>query len=163
MGIFCGGGNLDPGVAEGGVVDVEYAVDYAEKAIHTYRVNASEDDVKFFFGSVDDYLAQAMQGTRKQAIAKPGDVDLLAGGSPCPGFSDLQQDKTSFQSLRNASKVASFVSFVYFYTPSYCMLENVVSMSKGTGLDKSENVFTHILAALVGLGYQVQQFLMDTV
>lgn len=162
MGIFSGGGNFDRGLAEGGAVHFKYAVDYAKNAIHTYRANvAEEDDVRLFYGSVDDYLSQAMEARQPGVIAQPGDIDFQNGGSPCPGFSNLQQDKGSFESLRNASKVASFVSFVDFFVPSYCMLENVVSMTKDMGPAKGENVFAQILAALVGLGYQVQQFLMD--
>lgn len=162
MGLFCGGGKFDRGMAEGGAVHFKYAVDYAKTAIHTYSANVDEDDdVKLFFGSVDDYLARAMQGQQHELVAQPGHVDFICGGSPCPGFSDLQQDKGSFESLRNASKVASFLSFVDFYAPGYCMLENVLSMTKDIGPSKTDNVFAQILAALVGLGYQVQQVLMD--
>jgi DNA (cytosine-5)-methyltransferase 1 len=162
MGIFCGGGNFDRGLEDGGAVEFRYAVDWASRAIHSYRANVHDpENVKFFLGSVNDYLAQAIAGSRYHYIARIGDVEFLGGGSPCPGFSNMQLNKQSPQSLRNASMVASVVSYVDFYCPKYCILENVVSMTAGHGANKDENVFAQILAALVAMGYQTQQFLMD--
>lgn len=162
MGIFCGGGNFDRGLEEGGAVKFKYAVDWAERALHTYRANAEDPHaMEFFLGSVNDYLAQAIAGSTDARIARPGAVAVLAAGSPCPGFSALQLFKQSEQSLANASMVASVVSFVDFYSPEYCFLENVVNMTHGMGASKDENVFAQILAALVAMGYQVQQFLID--
>ncbi|KAK5168629.1 uncharacterized protein LTR77_005938 [Saxophila tyrrhenica] len=160
MGIFCGGGNFDRGLEDGGAVKFKYAVDYAERAIYSYRANVP-DDVQCFYGSVNDYLARAMAGEEAPVIAGVGDVDFLSGGSPCPGFSRMQPDHQSEDSLRNASLVASFISYVDFYSPRYCMLENVVPMTQGMGPRRDENVFAQALAALVAMGYQVRQFLMD--
>ena len=162
MGIFCGGGNFDRGLEEGGAVKFKYAVDWAERALHSYRANTDEPDkTHFFLGSVNDCLAQAIAGSREPSIAQPGDVNLIAGGSPCPGFSRLQTDKLSLESLTNASMVASFVSFVDFLVPEYCILENVVTMTEPMGGEKDQNVFAQLLASFVAMGYQVQQFLMD--
>ncbi|KAK4613946.1 DNA (cytosine-5)-methyltransferase 3 [Fulvia fulva] len=160
MGIFCGGGTFDRGLEEGGSVDFHYAVDWAEHALHSHRANVLKPEtVKYFLGSVDDCLANAMKGNKN--VAGPGQVELISAGSPCPGFSRLQMDQLSDKSRRNASMVASVVAYVDFYVPEYFVLENVVSMTSGMGRDKTENVFSQIIAALVGLGYQVQQFLMD--
>ncbi|KAI6837600.1 S-adenosyl-L-methionine-dependent methyltransferase [Hortaea werneckii] len=162
MGVFCGGGNFDRGLEEGGAVKFKYAVDWAERALHSYRANADEpDDTQFFLGSVNDCLARTIAGSREPSIAQHGDVNLLAGGSPCPGFSRLQPDKLSLESLTNASMVASFVSFVDFLVPEYCILENVVTMTESMGGEKDQNVFAQLLASFVAMGYQVQQFLMD--
>lgn len=163
MGIFCGGGTFDRGLEEGGAVKFRYAVDWAEQALHSYRANVRRPrSVQYFLGSVDDYLAKAMAGHHKDCIARVGDVHIISAGSPCPGFSTLQSDRNSEQSRRNASMVASVVSFVDLYVPEYLILENVVNMTySSAGPKKDQNVFSQILAALVGLGYQVQQFLMD--
>ncbi|KAK3709022.1 hypothetical protein LTR37_011186 [Vermiconidia calcicola] len=162
MGIFCGGGNFDRGLEDGGAVEFRYAVDWAERAIYSYRANADNPDAThFFWGSVNDYLAQAINGSQDECIARVGSINLLAAGSPCPGFSALQPDKQSSDALRDASMVASVVSFVDFYCPKYCFLENVINMTRGMGANKDENVFAQILAALVALGYQVQQFHTD--
>ena len=162
MGIFCGGGNFDRGLEEGGAVEFKYAIDWAERALHSYRANVhNPEDVYFWLGSVNEYMGQAIAGSFDGRIAAPGDVGVLSAGSPCPGFSVLQPDKQSHDSLMNASMVASVISFIDFYSPEYCILENVVSMTHGLGARKDENVFAQILAAFVAMGYQVQQFLMD--
>ena len=161
MGLFCGGGNFDRGLEEGGGVEFRYAVDWAERAIHSYRANLDDpSNVHFFCGSVNDYIAMAMADSSVESIACPGDVHFIDAGSPCPGFSTMQPNKQSSDSLRNASMVASVVSYVDFYSPQYCILENVVSMTHGMGANKDENVFAQLLAAFVALGYQAQQFHM---
>ncbi|TKA83281.1 hypothetical protein B0A55_00790 [Friedmanniomyces simplex] len=162
MGIFCGGGNLDRGLEDSGAAEFDYAVDWAEHALHSYRLSSKNPHAQYFLGSVDDYLTAAIAGSSTNpSIAKVGAVDLMAGGSPCPGYSALNVNKLSDQSLKNASMVASVVAYVDFYSPKYFILENVVTMTQGMGANKDENVFSQVLAALVALGYQVQQFLMD--
>ncbi|KAK4947169.1 hypothetical protein LTR10_013940 [Elasticomyces elasticus] len=161
MGIFCGGGNLDRGLEDSGVAEFDYAVDWAEHALHSYRAASQNPTAHYFLGSVDDYLALALAGSTKVNIARIGAVELFTAGSPCPGFSALNGNKLSEQSLKNASMVASVVAYVDFYSPKYFVLENVVTMTQGMGAKKDENVFSQVLASLVALGYQVQQFLMD--
>jgi DNA (cytosine-5)-methyltransferase 1 len=78
------------------------------------------------------------------------------------GFSLLQQNITSEASLRNASHITTFCSAVDYYRPQYAMLENVVSMAnKRKGLE-DQNVLSQLVACLVGMGYQVNQYIMDS-
>ncbi|KAJ9627110.1 hypothetical protein H2203_003571 [Taxawa tesnikishii (nom. ined.)] len=162
MGLFCGGGNFDRGLEDGGAVKFRYAVDWASPALHSYRANLPHpDETKLYLGSVNDYLAQAIGGADHDYIAKVGDVDLIAGGSPCPGWSRLQRWKDSQQSLRNCSLVASVMSFVDLYMPEYLFLENVPDMAITPPGNKDQNAFSQVLCCLVAMGYQVQQFLMD--
>ncbi|KAK4917861.1 hypothetical protein LTR49_014265 [Elasticomyces elasticus] len=161
MGIFCGGGNLGRGLEDSGVAEFDFAVDWAEHALHSYRAASTNPDAQYFLGSVDDYLAAALGGSTKRNVAGIGAVELFTAGSPCPGFSALNGNKLNEQSLKNASMVASVVAYVDFYSPQYFVLENVVTMTQGMGARKDENVFSQVLASLVALGYQVQQCLMD--
>ena len=161
--LYCGGGNFGRGLEEAGVVKMRYAVDWDASAIHSYRANTENAaDVQYFLGSVNDYLRNALDGSAKPEVASIGNVELASGGSPCPGFSTMQPNKNSEQSLRFASMVASVVAFVDTYSPQYFILENVVTMSAKIEVNgREQNVFSQILAALVALGYQVQQFLGD--
>ena len=130
--IFCGGGCLGRGLEEGGAVKMVWAVDYFKQAIHTYRANADDgSNTKLFYGSVNDYLSKAMAGKQGKGklIAQFGEVGFIAAGSPCPGFSSINLNKDSDESLINASMVASVVSFVDFYRPRYALLENVLGMA----------------------------------
>ena len=131
--IFCGGGCLGRGLEEGGAVKMVSAVDYFKQAIHTYSANVDDGhNTKLFYGSVNDYLSKAMAGKqgKGELIAQFGEVDVIAAGSPCPGFSSLNRYKASDESLINVSMVASVVSFVDFYRPKYALLENVPGMAK---------------------------------
>lgn len=158
--IFCGGGNLGRGLEEGGAVKFKYAVDYFKEAIHTYRANLTDPDkTDLFYGSVNDYLSQAMRGDA--AVAQLGDVQVISAGSPCQGFSTANQWKKNDQALLNISMVASVVAFVDFYRPKYALLENVTGMAKCSARDRDDNVFAQVLGALVGMGYQARSFILD--
>nr|OQO25944.1 hypothetical protein B0A51_06082 [Rachicladosporium sp. CCFEE 5018] len=162
LGMFCGGGNFDRGLEECGAVEFRYALDWAEHALHSYRANVVDPlSVEFFLGSVNGYLAKAMNDSPDVNIATTGEVDLISAGSPCPAFSNMQPNKLSEGSLQMASLVASVVSYVDLYSPKYLVLENVVAMTNSMRFAKDQNVFSQIIAALVALGYQAQQFLMD--
>lgn len=160
MGIFCGGGNFDRAFEDAGAVEFIAAVDWSQPALHSYRANAKHDP-QFFCGSVNDYMAQVLKGDHRLTMPV-GSIDMIVGGSPCPGFSSSNPNKMNAQSLRNASLVASVVTFADVYNPRYLVLENIIGMTRGMGKNGDENVFAQIIAALVGLGYQVQQFLLES-
>lgn len=68
----------------------------------------------------------------------------------------------SQQSLTYASHVTTFCTAVDLYRPLYGILENVVNMAstrKGIG---KQNVLSQLVACLVAMGYQVNQFIMDS-
>ena len=162
MDLYCGGGNFGRGLEEGGAVHNKWAVDYDRDAIHTYNANLkASQDTALYFGSVNDLLAQALKGRYTKYIPEPGEVDFISAGSPCQGFSNANQKRTSEKSLRNSSLVASVAAFVDFYRPKYALLENVVSMASKGKKNQDQNVFSQLLCSLVGMGYQVQQFNLD--
>ncbi|KAH7080721.1 S-adenosyl-L-methionine-dependent methyltransferase [Paraphoma chrysanthemicola] len=163
LSLFSGGGNLDRGLEEGGAVEFRTAVDLDAEACHTQRACARDPSkLNVFYGSVDDYLKAALLGKDHALVARVGEVNLIAAGSPCPGFSVLQQNFLSDQSLRNASHISTLCSFVDVYRPEYAVLENVVSMaSTRTGFE-DQNVLSQVVACFVSMGYQVNQYIMDS-
>ena len=157
--IFCGGGNFGRGLEEGGAVHFQWAVDWDKAAIHSYKANLKEEDQTYLFhGSVNDYLSQAMQGKGGPAVAQRGEVELIAAGSPCQGFSHANPNKGNDRSLFNISMIASVVAFIEFYRPKYALMENVKGMASGPD---TENILALVISALVGLGYQVRTFALD--
>lgn len=161
--LYCGGGNFGRGLEEAGIVKMRYAVDWDASALHSYRANTEDPSTTdYYLGSVNDYLSHALRESTMVEVATIGSITFISAGSPCPGFSNMQPNKQSEQSLRFASIVASVVAFVDTYSPQYFILENVVPMtSKIVVNGEEQNVFSQILASLVALGYQVQQFLAD--
>ena len=181
LSIFSGGGSLDRGIEEGGAVEFHTAVDFSPHAIHTQKANARNPSIRLYCGSVDDFLKAALLGENPDFIATVGEVEFLAAGSPCPGmsvflpnysglkdtltkikgFSSLQQNILSQASLRNASHISTFCSFVDLYRPLYGVLENVVNMSSTRIGFEDENVLANVVSCLVSMGYQVNQYIMD--
>ena len=158
--IFCGGGSFGRGLEEGGAVEFKYAVDYFSEAIHTYKANLKQDcSVKLFRGSVNQYLSEALEGdSHNGLVAQLNDIDFIAAGSPCQGFSHANPFKGTDDSLFNESMVASVASFIDFYRPKYALLENVKGMATG-GEDR--NPLAAVTCCLVGLGYQIRTLALD--
>ena len=161
--LYCGGGNFGRGLEEGGALHNEWAVDYAKVPMHSYYANLKEpSSTKLFCGSVDDQLYQALRGNPKRSnlIPMPGEVDFISAGSPCQGFSALNSTKNNDKGLKNQSLVASVAAYIDFYRPKYGLLENVMTMAQ-KGLGRDEDVLSQLICAIVGMGYQLQLFVLD--
>ncbi|OTA52921.1 S-adenosyl-L-methionine-dependent methyltransferase [Hypoxylon sp. EC38] len=157
--LFCGSGNFGRGLEDGGGVEMHWANDIWGEAIHTYMANRKPDTCTPFLGSVDDLLLRAMQGDGDK-VPQPGDVHFISAGSPCPGFSMLTPDKTTNHQRKNQSLVACFASYIDLYRPHYGILENVPQMVNSKSF-RDACVFSQLVCALVGLGYQVQIMFLD--
>lgn len=159
--LFCGGGNLGRGLEDGGGIEMRWANDYDTKAMHTYMANtASPDAVSPFLGSIDDLQRLAIEGKFAPNVPSIGDVDFISGGSPCPGFSHLTNDKTTIAQRKNQSLVAAFGSFIDLYRPRYGLLENVPGIVQKRA-NRDQDVFSQLICAVVGLGYQTHFFFLD--
>ncbi|OBT63385.1 hypothetical protein VE03_07259 [Pseudogymnoascus sp. 23342-1-I1] len=161
--MFCGGGNFGRGLEEGGAIKFTHAVDMAPNAIATYYANTEDPETtQFFCGSVDDMLIKALNGNAEgtPGIPLPGDIDFLAAGSPCVGYSILNPHRDSSQGLKNQSLIADVASMIDFYRPKYALLENVLTMAqKGKG--RSQDSLSQLICCIVGMGYQLQVYVMD--
>ncbi|OBT72706.1 hypothetical protein VF21_08803 [Pseudogymnoascus sp. 05NY08] len=161
--MFCGGGNFGRGLEEAGAIKFTHAVDMAPNAIATYYTNTEDPKITHFFcGSVDDMLIKALNGNAEGApeIPLPGDVDFIAAGSPCVGYSILNPNKDSAQGLKNQSLIADVASMIDFYRPKYALLENVLTMAqKGKG--RSHDSLSQLICCIVGMGYQLQVYVLD--
>ncbi|OLN94180.1 DNA (cytosine-5)-methyltransferase 1A [Colletotrichum chlorophyti] len=61
---------------------------------------------------------------------------------------------------KNQSLVAAFASFIDVYRPKYGLLENVMEIIQPKG-KRGEDMFSQLICAIVGLGYQARVFLLD--
>ncbi|KAL2135171.1 hypothetical protein VTI74DRAFT_9488 [Chaetomium olivicolor] len=159
--LYCGSGNFGRGLKEGGAVKVHWASDIWDRAIHTYMVNSPDPkSTKPFLGSVDDPLGLALEGKYADNVPRPGEVEFISAGSPCPGFSLLTQDKTTLVQIKNQSLVASFAAFVDFCRPKYGIFENVSTIIQARH-NRSEDVLSQLFCAIIGMGYQAQLIFDD--
>ncbi|KFA79069.1 hypothetical protein S40288_08163 [Stachybotrys chartarum IBT 40288] len=159
--LFCGGGNFGRGLEDGGAIEMKWANDYDSTALQTYVANIPDpESFGAYLGSIDDLQRLAIQGQWSKKVPRVGDVDFISGGSPCPGFSNLTNDKTTIKQRKNQSLVAAFASFVDLYRPKYALLENVAGIVQGKA-NRDQDVFSQLICAMVGLGYQTSFFYLD--
>ncbi len=143
--LFAGCGGLTIGLAHAGI-QVRWANEIDAHAAETYRQShpgctVFEEDVNHLYLRLLD---------RDRDLPSPGEVDLIAGGPPCQGFSGYNRHRYT-EDPRN-SLVESFLDVVAHLKPRYVLMENVPGM---LSLDKGR-VPTLLLTALESLGYQAR-------
>lgn len=151
--VFSGCGGLSLGLKQAGF-KVLSAIEIDQVAANTYHQNHPEvvlknQDVRLISGSK----------LLEDLGLKKGEVDLLAGCSPCQGFSRLRKYPENCSDIRNGL-ILQFVRLVKEMNPKMIMMENV------PGLIKSETgmaVFKIALDQLVRLGYRLDYDVVDVV
>ncbi|XP_028173579.1 uncharacterized protein LOC114362391, partial [Ostrinia furnacalis] len=140
--LFAGVGGMSLGLEQAGF-DVVGGVDIVPQHCCAYRYN---------FPQAKTLCADISSLTGKDLLAFFGldghDVDLLAGGTPCQGFSLV--GKRMLDDTRNVL-VRDYCRLVGEIRPRYALLENVAAMSQGV-----QKVYLHeLVAELRGFGYAV--------
>ena len=110
---FCGAGGLSLGFKMAGF-DVVYAFDSDEASVHTYNKNLGNHAFVYDIKKINS-------NTIKEKL-KNLDIDVLAGGPPCQGFS--VQRRGSDHDQRNYL-VNEFLRLVLEIKPSFFLMENV--------------------------------------
>lgn len=140
--LFAGAGGLSEGLREAGFTSL-YANEVIKRYSETYALNHPETLVER-----NDIRTVCAKRVRKQLGLKRGELDLVAGGPPCQGFS-INAPKRSVDDERN-SLFIEFLRFVDEFYPRAVMIENVpglVSFEGGATLQA-------ILTTLEEHGYQ---------
>jgi DNA (cytosine-5)-methyltransferase 1 len=172
--LFSGCGGLSLGLVMAGL-EGRFAIERDSMAFETFKenfLNGHRLPVKPFTWpywlkkknwSVDDLLKEHLRELRALA----GEVEVLAGGPPCQGF--------SFAGKRNESDPRNqlfqkYVDVVNAVQPKALILENVPGMKvahapKGEGQpscrDAPESYYEKLKAQLEGIGYDVTGKLVD--
>ena len=141
--LFAGAGGLSLGLEQAGFdVAVAVEIDPIHCAVHEYN-----------FPQTKVICASVTQLTGRKIRSLSGldgvDVDLIAGGAPCQGFSLM--GKRALDDPRN-QLVQHFVRLVSEIKPKYCLFENV----KGLTLGKHAKFLSELIEALQNIGYLVQ-------
>jgi DNA (cytosine-5)-methyltransferase 1 len=145
--IFSGCGGFCEGVRLAGF-DVKAAVEWDRFAVETYRHNFPE--VPLFASDIHDFLNDDRQAwldvKSKFAGVKPGEVDLLFGGPPCQGYSQI--GTRVLDDPRN-ELYRQYIRIVAALRPRVFVMENVPNMLLlAKGRFKRE-----VLEAFVQAGY----------
>lgn len=142
--LFAGAGGLSRGLEEAGFQSL-YANEYVVRFAETYALNHPSTVV-----DTSDIRDVDPESVRIQLGLEKGDLDLLAGGPPCQGFSVNAPSRT-IDDRRN-HLFRDYLRFVQAFEPQVVLIENVpglVSFEGGATLDA-------ILTALKDLGYSAE-------
>lgn len=139
--LFAGAGGLSEGLREAGFRSL-YANEFVPTYAATFALNHPDTYVQS--GDIRDVDAAAV---RRDVGLKRGQLDLMAGGPPCQGFS-INAPKRSSDDQRN-HLFKEYLRFVEEFQPKAVLIENVpglVSFDEGGTLNA-------ILQSLEVLGY----------
>ncbi|WP_138415567.1 DNA cytosine methyltransferase [Sinomonas gamaensis] len=139
--LFSGAGGLSEGLREAGFTSL-----YANEVVPTYAATYAKNHASTIVESRDIREVSAREVRENLGLAKR-DLDLLAGGPPCQGFS-INAPRRSEDDKRN-HLFREYLRFVEEFEPRAVLIENVpglVSFSNGATLEA-------ILQALRNLGY----------
>jgi DNA (cytosine-5)-methyltransferase 1 len=139
--LFAGAGGLSEGLSEAGFHGL-YANEIMPIYAFTYQQNHPDTKV-----TTADIRSLDANEIREELGLERGELDLLAGGPPCQGFS-INAPVRSKDDARN-HLFKEYLRFVDAFAPRFVLIENVpglVSFEHGATLDA-------ILLALSELGY----------
>jgi len=122
--LFAGAGGMTLGLKWAGF-RVLAAVELDPLAVETYADN--HPDVRLWGRDIRKVPPDEM---RAALGLKPGELDLLAGGPPCQGFSSVRtRNGRSVSDPRN-DLIVNFIDYVAEFRPKAVMLENVPGLAK---------------------------------
>ena len=179
--LFCGAGGLTEGLRRAGY-DIRWALDYDESAVETHRENHGEYAIRADI--------RETHPSEDGPNIEPGDLDLVAGGPPCPSFSTIGRSKLGSLEDRSVDEddrnvlYLDFLRYVEHFQPQAFVMENVPgmlidtvtvesdtiqeSLPTGAGEEVEQSpvgdevpVTEVVLEEMAGLGYTVDWFLAD--
>lgn len=139
--LFAGAGGLSAGLSEAGF-DSLFATDVVSVFAQTYQRNHINAKVV-----TEDIRSLEPEKIRKELGLDKGELDLMAGGPPCQGFSINAPIRTVLDERNHLFK--DYLRFIDAFEPKAVLIENVpglVSFEDGATLHA-------ILEALADLGY----------
>lgn len=150
--IFSGCGGLSSGLESAGF-NILSAVEIDSIASTTYLLNHPSVDVV-----IKDVRSVKASYFMKKHDLKRGELDLLAGCSPCQGFSRLRKGESAENDPRN-QLVYEYLRLVKGLLPKTILMENVPGLLT---TERGIKIFNPIKEELKKLGYQIDYDIVDT-
>lgn len=154
--LFCGAGGMSQGLHDAGF-EILWGIDHEKKTKPTYEANHD----------CEMSVADITETKPPDLGLEEGELDLVAGGPPCPTFSLVGRSKIN--SLDGRSNTTDerhqlyedFLRFVDHYQPRAFLMENVEGMLSADN-DDGEPVVDVITDQMKQLGYEVRVQLLDS-
>ena len=147
--LFSGVGGISQGFHWAGFETV-FANEYDESIGNAYKANFPETDM-----IIEDVRKVDFKEIMESKGLKKGDVDVIAGGPPCQGFS-MANRKRIEEDERNLLFL-EFVRAVKTFQPKCFLIENVMGMTTGKVAIKSKErtVIDSMMTYFEELGYRI--------
>lgn len=148
--LFAGCGGLSTGLEKAGFKVIS-AVEINPVAARSYELN--HPNVKLHITDVSSIHAKDFRND----IGEDAEVDLLAGCSPCQGFSRLRKGEDALKDPRN-QLVLQYLRLVKELKPKTILMENVPGLIKS---EQGKEIFQKVQRRLKRLGYTVSFRIVD--
>ena len=148
--LFAGCGGLSQGISRAGF-DVRWANENWKPAAQTYQVSHSATTL--FQEDARHLLSRIINA--ETGLPLPGEVDLLAGGPPCQGFSGFNRHRNPADPRNSMLDV--FLGFVRQLKPRMVLIENVPGLLT---LDEGK-LAQLLLTSFAELGYKCKVGLLQ--
>ncbi|KAF6767187.1 C-5 cytosine methyltransferase [Kalmanozyma brasiliensis GHG001] len=156
MELMCGAGGLSVGLGLSGACETTFAIDADTDSVKTFK--GHHPGATTYCCDAGDALHRAVSGRRaKDGLELPrrGDVDLIAAGPPCQGFSrknKMATRKAAEDDPRNLL-VCTVLGWVEFLKPKYLILENVEGFTASKLGGREQGMVKLVIKCLLDLGY----------
>ena len=139
--LFCGCGGISAGLRDAGFeiiagadIDPKYMSTFSRNFPSAYSMNID----------LTDWTPQSFMSVLG---LQPGDLDLLAGGPPCQGFSKNVPRRLRQVDDTNNMLVRTFVDYCETIQPKLILMENVAEMKNGFSSQFTNEIITRLSAA----------------
>jgi DNA (cytosine-5)-methyltransferase 1 len=149
--LFCGCGGLSAGLQRAGF-EIIAGVDLEPRYISTFGHNFGSKRARQI-----DLSELSPVEFMKLVGVKRGELDLLAGGPPCQGFSKNVPRRSRTLGSENNRLVSTFLDYCSVIQPRMILMENVAEMKNG--FDQAYS--NEIMVRLGKLGYQVSTAVLN--
>jgi len=143
--LFCGCGGLSAGL-KGAGFKILAGVDIEQQYIQTFSENFPES-----LAICEDASQMNHAELLDKVGLKIGELDLLAGGPPCQGFSKNVPRSQRQLDSENNTLVRTFLEYCEALLPKWVLMENVAEMRNGFGKHYTDE----IVERLSNAGYSV--------
>jgi DNA (cytosine-5)-methyltransferase 1 len=149
--LFCGCGGMSVGIRAAGF-RILAGVDIEPIYLQTYAHNFPDAEALRL-----DLSQLSPEAFMERVGIKPGELDMLAGGPPCQGFSKNVPRRERSIDAANNRLMKSFLSYCKALQPRLILMENVAEMKNGFGQAYTQE----LLQGLGAAGYAVNHAVLN--
>ena len=146
--LFAGAGGLSLGFLQTGKFQLVAAAEINPNARNTYAKNISDNNPEF------EFIENVVGCDFKALSERLGGIEIVIGGPPCQGFSNVNRQKNSLISMNNAL-VKEFFRAIKEIKPKAFVMENVNMLRSDTHRFYESTKDNKEIDALIAQGFKI--------